>query len=233
MATVQEQQSQQKQSTGHRLVLDNVSWTKYIQLRRAFGDRRIRLTYDRGTLEIMTLSPERERLKCLLGRLIETLTEELSLKSVSFGSMTCRRRHRKRGLEPDECFYIASQPLVRGRDRVDLRRDPPPDLALEIDISHSSLDRLSIYAAIGVPEIWRYENESIVFHFLGTDGYYSPATKSGTFNGLTSEDFSNFLALRFQLDDDNEIVRRFRTWIRQNLAGGTTPPTSGPTQSLP
>jgi Uma2 family endonuclease len=205
-----------------RLVLNAVSWGEYTRLRRLFGDRPVRLTYDRGTLEIKTLSPETERFKHLLRRLIDVLTEELGLKSVGFGSMTIQRR--RRGLEPDECYYIANQPKVRGADHIDLRGDPPPDLALEIDISQSSLDRLSIYAALGVPEVWRYENQTVVFHLLGPDGQYRPGVTSRSLSNLMPADLTSILAMRFQLEDDNELVRRFRAWVRQNLAGTSPGP---------
>jgi Uma2 family endonuclease len=139
---------------GQRLVLSGIDWRTYGRLLRAFDERPgVRLTYDRGVLEIMTLSPEHERFKHLLRRLIEALAEEMGLTIAGFGSMTFRRRRRRRGLEADECFWIANEPRVRGKDRIDLRVDPPPDLVVEVDVSRSSLDRLAIYASLGVPEV--------------------------------------------------------------------------------
>jgi len=130
-----------------------------------------------------------------------------------------RRRKRKRGLEPDDCYWIASEPLVRGKERINLRTDPPPDLALEIDITRSSLNRLAVYAALRVPEVWRLENQRVVCYLLGSDGRYSASTSSQVFPGLDPNELSPFLALRRQMDE-NAIVRQLRAWVRQRFASG-------------
>jgi Uma2 family endonuclease len=105
---------QQTAAPPQALLLYHVSWREYVRLGRILGDRPLRMTYDRGTLEIMTLSPEHERWKHLLGRLVETMSEELQLPIAGFGSMTCKRRKKRRGVEPDECYWIANEPLVQG-----------------------------------------------------------------------------------------------------------------------
>ena len=131
------------------LVLHGIDWRTYARLLRLFDERRsIRLTYDRGNLEITTLSPEHENLNLLLNHLVVAAAEELGLEIASYGSMTMRRR----GLEADQCYWIANEARMRGRDRIDLRTDPPPDLVIEVDVSRSSMDRMTIYAALGVPE---------------------------------------------------------------------------------
>jgi Uma2 family endonuclease len=203
-----------------RLVLDGVDWQTYGRMLRAFSNRPgVRLTYDRGSLEIMTLSYEHENTGHLLGRFVVVLTEELGLPINCGGSTTFRRRKRKRGLEPDDCYWIASEPLVRGKDRINLRTDPPPDLALEIDVTHSSLNRLAIYAALRVPEVWRLESQRIVCYLLGTDGHYSASTSSRAFPGLDPAELSPFLAMRRQMDQ-NAIVRQFRAWVCQRFVSG-------------
>src|ERR1700722_8059939 len=152
-----------------RFILYGVPWRTYERLLRAFADRPgVRLTYDRGTLELMTLSHEHENRGHLLGRLVVTLTVELGLPLKGGGSTTFRRRRRQRGLEPDECYWIGSEALVRGKEKINQRRDPPPDLALEIDVTHSSLNRLAIYAALNIPEVWRFEGLSLACYLLGT-----------------------------------------------------------------
>src|SRR5437016_1917784 len=136
-----------------RLILYGVPWKMYTRLLRGFDERpAVRLTYDRGTLEIMTLSHLRENRGEFLGSLAEILTEELGLAIKRGGSTTFRRRKRQRGLEPDKCYWIANESLVRDKDKIDLRRDPAPDLSIEIDISRSSLNRMAIYAALNIPE---------------------------------------------------------------------------------
>jgi Uma2 family endonuclease len=211
---------------GQRLVLSGIDWRTYGRLLRAFDERPgVRLTYDRGVLEIMTLSPEHERFKHLLRRLIEALAEEMGLTIAGFGSMTFRRRRRRRGLEADECFWIANEPRVRGKDRIDLRVDPPPDLVVEVDVSRSSLDRLAIYASLGVPEVWRFAEQALTFHVLGTNGRYSSATHSPSFPLVTPADVTGFLALRGQLDEI-ALVRHVRAWVRQRLNPSGAAPTN-------
>jgi len=199
------------------LLLDGVDWITYTRLLRALNNRpSVRLTYDRGSLEIMTLTHEHESYAHLLGRFVVVLTEEFGLPIKGGGSTTFRRRKRRKGLEADESYWIANEPLVRGKDSIDLRIDPPPDLALEIDVSHSSLNRLAIYAALRVPEVWRREGETLVCYLLGTDGKYAVNTTSRVFPGLAPADLMRFLTLRSQMDE-NALVRQFRAWIRQQF----------------
>jgi len=208
---------------GQRLVLFGVPWSTYERLLRAFAERPgIRLTYDRGTLELMTLSHEHENRGHLLGRLVVALTEELSLPLKGGGSTTFRRRKRQRGLEPDECYWIAREAQVRGKTEIDLRRDPPPDLALEIDVTRSSLDRLAIYAALQFSEVWRLEEPNLVCYLLDA-GRYATSTTSRTFPGLAVADLTTFLKLSGQMDE-NAIIRQFRAWVPQHFPGGPGAP---------
>lgn len=150
-----------------RVILRNISWHTYQSLIIDFeSEPAIRLTYDRGTLEIrMTLDPH-ETYKKLLGRLIEAATEELDLEIRSLGSRTCDWEDLKRGLEPDQCYYIQNEAVVRDVEQIDLAHFPPPDLAVEVDITSSSLDRFSIYTDLGVLEIWRYDGRSLtIYHY--------------------------------------------------------------------
>jgi Uma2 family endonuclease len=208
-----------------RVVLNNVDWRMYLRMLRILGDRpSVRLTYDRGTLEIMTFTYGHESWAYILTRLISALTEELKLPIAGGGSTTFRRKPRRRGLEPDECFWIANEAAVRGKTRLDLRKDPPPDLAVEVEITVSALDRLSIYAAIGVPEVWRFDGQALTLHILGVGGKYSSAAQSRSFPGVTPADVHAVLSQRGQMDD-NALVLQFREWIRRNIAslGRPTP----------
>src|SRR6266851_39103 len=144
---------------GESVILRDVPWRMYGQLLRAFAERpRVRLTYDRGVLEIMSPVLEHDSGSWFVGRLVVTATEELQLSVLGGGSTTFRRRRRRRGLEPDECFWIANEPRMRGKRRVDLRVDPPPDLAIEVDVTRSSMDRMGVYGALCVPEVWRLDD---------------------------------------------------------------------------
>src|SRR5262249_40366169 len=148
-----------------------------------------------------------------LGVLIRTLTEEFSLPCRGGGSVTLRRRLVRRGLEPDRCFWITNEAAIRGKRRLDLRVDPPPDLAIEVDVTSSSLDRMSIYAALGVPEVWRLDNDVLTFHAL-TTGNYIGVTQSRSFPSISPGDLMPFMA-RHLNEDENEVVRQFRAWLRQ------------------
>jgi Uma2 family endonuclease len=131
------------------LHLSGIDWLTYTRLLKVFAERRgIRLTYDRGELEIMSPLLEHDKDDRFLFRLVVALTEELGLPIVEGGSTTLRRRGRRKGIEADECYWIANAHRMAGRRRVDLRTDPPPDMTIEVDVTHSSLNRLSIYAAV-------------------------------------------------------------------------------------
>ncbi len=198
-----------------RLVLHGIDWPTYSRLLVAFaGQRGLRLSYDRGTLEIMTLTYGHESLAHLLGRFVVALTEELGLPIAEGGSTTFRRRRSRRGLEPDQSYWIANEPLVRGKTRIDLRVDPPPDLAVEVDVANSSVNRMRIYRALGVPEVWRLVDGMLSFHVLAGGGRYAVSPTSRAFAFLSSSDVQGFLLQRGQ-QDENTIVRQFRAWLRQ------------------
>ncbi|MCI0643115.1 MAG: Uma2 family endonuclease [Gemmataceae bacterium] len=205
------------QSTrGQRLLLHDVTWEEYDRLLKAFAVRRVRLTYDRGVLEIMTVSHEHESENYFLSRLVDTLTEVLGLEVKGGKSTTFKRRKRQRGLEPDSCWWIQNEVQVRGKKQIDLRVDPPPDLTLEIDISRSSLKRMSIYAALKVPEVWRYDGTDLLFYKLGVHGKYVETNDSVAFPGLKAGDLIPFLQLHSQLGETT-VVRQFRAWAEQRF----------------
>jgi Uma2 family endonuclease len=199
------------------LLLHDVSWKKYDALLHALDDRHLRLTYDRGTLEIMALSPEHERSKVVLRRLVDVLSEELDVEIGGLGSTTCRKEDKGRGLEPDECFYIANFPKIRGKKRLNLKKDPPPDLAMEVDVTHSSLDRMDIYAALRVPELWRFDGKALHIYQWHPKGY-KEVNRSPAFPLATAADLTSFLKIGLD-KGDNFMVKAFRAWIREQLKG--------------
>jgi Uma2 family endonuclease len=206
-------------TTRPSLVLEDIDWRMYSRLLRVFAERpAIRLTYDRGRLEIMSPLLQHEVYADLLGRFVVVLTEELGLPIQAGRSTTLRRRRKRRGVEPDHSWWIAHAKEMQGRLELDLKRDPPPDLAVEIDVTHGSLDRMSIYAALGVPEVWRLAEDGLAFHLLQPSGSYV-AGPSSTFPGLAAADLGPFLALRAKTDE-NDMVRQFRAWVRQRIADG-------------
>ncbi|MEQ9236920.1 Uma2 family endonuclease [Coleofasciculus sp. E2-BRE-01] len=200
-----------------RVVLPNISWQTYQSLIRDFEQEpAIRLTYDRGMLEIrMPLDPH-ETYKKLLGRLVEAATEELDIEIRSLGSRTCDRADLARGLEPDQCYYIQNEALVRGVAQIDLNQFPPPDLALEIDITSSSINRLSIYAALGVPEVWRYDGQTLTI-LSWQNGEYLSQDRSIGLPLLNAENLVRFLALRNTIGE-TKLVKQFRQWLKDSMA---------------
>jgi Uma2 family endonuclease len=201
-----------------RFRLSAVPWDAYVKIGEAIGERPIRINYDRGELEIMTVSPEHERNKKLLGRLIEALTEEMEIDVASGGSMTFQREDLLRGMEPDDCYWIANEPAVRGRIDIDFETDPPPDLALETEITRSVLDRLGILAALRVPEVWRWNGETLRVLLLSTEGKYVESEQSKAFPFLPIAELAKFLT-QTELSE-TQMIRKFRAWVREQNAGG-------------
>lgn len=195
-----------------RFVFDGIRWDQYLGWDALLEDRRVRLTYDRGKLEFMTLSLIHERVKMLFHNLILVLTEEFEVPRLDGGSTTFRREDLERGLEPDQCYYLENEPLVRAKDEIDLTIDPPPDLSVEIEISRSVLDRLGILAALGVPEVWCSNGETARFLRLQASGEYEEVPQSPHFPGIRSEDFIPFLKQRTQTDAQS-LMKSFRDWV--------------------
>jgi Uma2 family endonuclease len=210
--------------SSRRLVLHGIDWRTYGRLLRVFAERpSVRLAYDRGDLELMSPLHQHESDADLLGRFVIVLTEELGLPVKAGRSTTFRRRRQRRGIEPDNSWWIANEPRVRGRRQIDLRTDPPPDLAVEVDVTSSSLNRMGIYATLGVPEVWRWDDPVLTFHVLGPNGRYVEAAHSLSFPFLTAADLLPFLALRGPQLDENALVRQFRAWVRSRLPSTGTP----------
>jgi Uma2 family endonuclease len=205
--------------SGGRVRLSFVPWRMYARLIRAFEDRpRVRLTYDRGELEIMSPTFQHDGGGRLLGALVYLLTEEFGLPIRRGGSTTLKRKLKQKGLEPDECFWIANASHLAGVHRLDLSIHPPPDLAIEVDVTRSSLDRMGIYVALNVPEVWRLDDDALSFHVLGPENQYRQSELSPTFPGVTAADLLPFMRDARDAPDQNEVTRRFREWVRQRRA---------------
>jgi Uma2 family endonuclease len=194
-----------------RIVIPNISWEIFEAL-GASDCAGTRFAYDKGMLEIMSPSMEHEWYHRALGQMIEVVTEELNIPRLSAGSTTLKLQMEKRGLEPDECFYLEHELPMRGKRELKLSVDPPPDLAIEVDISRSSLDKLSIYADLGVPELWFYDGESLVVHRL-QNGVYGEREKSDSFPFLDLKEIERFMGRVEQLGE-TAWIRSFRKWVK-------------------
>ncbi len=197
----------------NRVLLSGISWATFESLLAESKNPGTRFTYDRGYLEMMSPSREHERLKRYIGRMIEAATEEYNIPISSASSTTLKAEWEERGLEADESYYIANESRVRGRDEIDLRIDPPPDLAVEVDISSSSLNQLSIYADLGVPEVWLCDATTLKVYQLQSDGTYIQQTRSPTFPFMPLDEIERFLGKRNETDETTWI-RSFRAWLK-------------------
>jgi Uma2 family endonuclease len=195
--------------------LSGISWTTYETLLEELRDRRLRLTYNRGYLEIMASSPEHELNKRVLGRFIETIAEEFEVSIYPLGSTTFKKMNLS-GAEPDECFYIRNIAAVQGKKRLNMGEDPAPDLVLEIDITSSSESRLQVYADLSVSEVWLYNGKSLVIQQLQNGNYIATQT-SQFFTGLSISDIASWLQ-RSTTMDYLALVKAFRGWVRSQIA---------------
>ncbi|AFY32679.1 Uma2 family endonuclease [Calothrix sp. PCC 7507] len=199
------------------VILPNISWQTFETILAEMGDNRVtRLAYDHGTLEIMTPLMPHEHNKRLIEKLIDNLAEELNLNLKSTGSVTCKRPDLLRGVEPDSSFYIQNEPVMRNKQNLDLTQDPPPDLVIEVDYTSASVDRLPIYLALGVPEVWRYDELTMQIYHL-SEGVYVPCNVSPTFANLPlTTEIPHFLAESLK-NGEIPMIRSFRAWVKQQL----------------
>ena len=198
----------------NRVALRGMDWVAYCQMRSLLNERtRARLTYDRGTLEITMPSEAHEFYARLIERFIIVLVVELGMRVKTLGSTTLDREDLDRGAEPDNGYYIQNQPQVAGR-AIDLAVDPPPDLIVEVDINHTDIDKNALYAAMGVPEFWRFNGRVWRIYEL-RDGGYGECDRSPTFPMVAKDDLYQFL-IASQADEVAAEIN-FRTWLRTQI----------------
>ena len=195
------------------VILDRVTWDTYERLITEHGERcGTRFTYDEGVLQIMVISSRHERPNRRLATLVEVLAEEWALDIEQLGSMTFKRKDLQKGFEPDSCFYIQHADAIRDREEIDLAVDPPPDLSIEVDITSGSLNRFPIFAAVGIPEVWRFDGNRVAIFRLESGGYVE-SMNSVAFQAITGEILTQFL------DDSQRLkstawLKRVREWAR-------------------
>lgn len=199
-----------------RVVLDDVSWSRYEELLKEFEERpSFRLTFDQGRLEIMSPLPEHDAFDRLVGRLVEFMGFERNVSVFSLGSTTFRNAAKRKGLEPDNCYYIANAARIRGiRGRWNPKVHPAPDLVIEVDITSRSIPRQPIYAALGVPEIWRVTYDGIGCLHLSDGGRYRPSPRSLSFPFLSPSSLWPWVQ-RLEVEEDLLVLKDFREWVRK------------------
>jgi Uma2 family endonuclease len=197
-----------------RRCLFGVDWSAYQAFLQALGDRGVRHTFYKGTLEIMSPLKDHDWIKRLIGRMIEAMTLELDLDIQSIGSTTITGEKIEWGLQPDEAYYIGNEKKVRGKRQYDPKKDPPPDLVVEVDVTNSSVPRLPGFAAIRVPEVWHHDGKSLRFLKRDRQGRYREVKRSVAFPFLSPLDIQASLE---QIEDvrENELIRNFVKLARQ------------------
>jgi Uma2 family endonuclease len=201
----------------NRFVFDGVSWDDYEAMLRIVGNRPIRVTYDRGRMEIMSPLWTHGNPSYLLGRIVDVMVEELGVPYEPADPVTFRRRDLEKGAEPDNCFYFgAHAALICGKRDIILPDDPPPDLVVEVDVTSSSVERLPIFAALGIPEVWRFSDQGLEFLHLQGDSTYQAGDRSRAFPDLRAAEAERFLHLGADMDK-TAWLRLVRAYVREHL----------------
>jgi Uma2 family endonuclease len=205
-----------EEQTEWRIVLHGVPWDTYQTLRNADENYHLRMTYDRGALEIASPSLKHESISYMLGRTIDQWTLRHKIHIAAGRNSTFSRKDLERGLEPDNCYWITHEREIRGKDNVDLRFDPPPDFVLEVDVTSSSIPKIPIYAALGVPEVWHWnDDDKLEVLRLSVSGDYRAVRQSREL-----PKFPLKLAIMLVLDrhdmSDTEVISQFIKSIRKS-----------------
>lgn len=200
----------------NRVILNNISWDTFERLLADIGDRRKTLFhYINGTLEIMSPLSLHEGSNHFIEALLGIFTDELEIDMRRLGSLLMKIPELKLGAEPDSCYYIQNEPIIRGKEVIIVGQDPAPDLVLEVDITNPSDRRLPIYALLAVPEVWRYDGYSLEFLAL-ENGAYQPIEKSLSFPDLPAAIIVEYVQKRLTLGESGTL-REFRKWVRENI----------------
>jgi len=195
-----------------RVVLRGLDWGSYLQILDALPESRgSRLTYDDGVLEITVPLEDHEFAGRLIERFILTLVELMGLPIKTMGSTTMTDPYLHKGAEPDNAYYIQNQPLVKGRNVV-FGQDPPPDLVVEVDITHTDIAKNQFYASLGITEFWRFNGEVWRIYVLREEGYRE-MEESPTFPDVSKEWLYRFLAIA--KDNEIEAVQNLKQWWQQ------------------
>jgi Uma2 family endonuclease len=195
---------------GERLRLRDVDWAEFESILADLGDHRLsRVAYHQGVLEVMSPSPEHESTKDSISDVVKILLIEWDITAYSLGSTTFTKRSMATGIEPDQCFYINNAAAIQGRDRLNLEVDPPPDLAIEIDVT--SRTHLDIYTTLGVKEVWRFRKNKLEINQL-RNGVYVVTSESQFFPGIDlATQISRFMQ-QARTESWNVAYKAFRDW---------------------
>jgi Uma2 family endonuclease len=195
------------------LIRHDVSWEEYEDLLDQVGEAPgLRISYDDGTLQIMTVGPKHENYSSFIERLISQLSVRLRMNIRFFGSSTMKKKNKRKGLEPDACFYVQTADALGNRMDLDFERDPPPDVAVEVDVTRHSISKFGIYAGLDVPEVWIYDGQELKIYLL-KESEYVLATESQALPMLTGAILTHFLT-RLREDGELQTILAFDEWLQ-------------------
>jgi Uma2 family endonuclease len=203
---------------GQHFTFEDVDWEFYTQIGQRLADRRVFTTYYKGRLEIVTVSYLHDRVVALLSQLVWILAEESGAPLIPSGMTTLKRKDLEAGIEPDSSFYTAHGSAVREKTEIDLSVDPPPDLAIEVQITRRLGARQTIYRDIGVPEVWQFGN-GVLAVLCRRGGEYERVDRSPTFPQLSPREISSFIAAGLR-QDGVEWAKSVRRRVREVIDGG-------------
>jgi Uma2 family endonuclease len=204
----------QTERAGQMIVLDDVSWDYYTHTLKELGPSRgVRVTFDDGRMEIVTTSNAHERAKVMISRLIGVYALEADVPVTGDGSLTLRSESLRRGLEPDDCYYVTTPAPPPSAAEFDLAVNPPPDLAIEVEVSKGAIPKQPIYASLNVREVWRYAGDQVIPLRLTGAGVYERTDRSLAFPNLPMDVFSRFVKMGLE-QSQHEAVKAFRDWLR-------------------
>ncbi len=200
---------------GQQLLLQNISWEDFEEILEDLGENRSsRISYSNGVLEIMVPLPEHEKYKEIIGDIVKILLDELEIDFESLGSTTFKNKQMTQAVEPDACFYLKNYQAVIGKDRLDLSIDPPPDLAIEIDITNRT--QLDNYLLLKVPELWRYTRKGFQLNLLEGNRYIESQT-SPNFPDIPIIELIDRYVKQAQTEGRSKAIRAFKKWIQENM----------------
>jgi Uma2 family endonuclease len=207
--------SQIETLAGQSTVLHDVEWQQFESILQDLGDKRSsRIAYLNGVLEIVMPLPEHEKIKVLISYFVQVLMDEMGIDFEGFGSTTFKRVDKLAGLEPDDCFYIQNNVAMRGIRKLDMTIDPPPDLAIEVDVT--SKTKFDVYRILGVPELWLYD-QTLKIYIL-RDGEYVESQLSPIFGDIPIRDvIPQFLEISLS-QGRSTAMKAFRLWMQENLS---------------
>ncbi|MDB9313631.1 Uma2 family endonuclease [Spirulina sp. CS-785/01] len=205
---------QLKLQAGQQLLLEDISWQQFESILTEFGEHRAaRFSYSNGLLEIRVPLPEHEKAKEIIGDMSKILLSEQGRNYETLGSTTLKNELMTQAVEPDACFYIQNQAAVIGKNRLDMTLDPPPDLAIEIDLT--SRTQLDNYQRLGGLELWRYSATGLQINLL-QNGQYREANYSPNFPEIPIIELVNQYVQQSKTSGSSQAIQHFKNWVRTN-----------------